>query len=98
MNSFWGGAVSACAGCLVFGALPRLRETPNIRNAVLLGFGLTLQLLTRPYEFIFLLLSAALFLLPSFRKLAKLAPILAMVLLPAIPLTLLQNQQVTGSW
>jgi hypothetical protein len=98
MNSFWGGAVSACAGCLVFGALPRLRETPNARNAVLLGFGLTLQLLTRPYEFIFLLLSAALFLLPSFRKLAKLAPILAMVLLPAIPLTLLQNKQVTGSW
>src|SRR5579864_4621121 len=36
MNSFWGGAVSACAGCLVFGALPRLRESGRTRDAGLL--------------------------------------------------------------
>ena len=94
MNSFWGGGMSACAGCLVFGALPRLRESGRARDAVVLGLGLALQLLTRPYEFIFLLASAALFLLPSFRKLT---PAL-LVLLPAVVLTLLQNRQVTGSW
>jgi hypothetical protein len=97
MNSFWGGAVSASAGCLVFGALPRLREAARSRDAALLGLGLALQLLTRPYEFIFLLASAILFLALSFRKLSKLTPAF-LVLLPAIALTLLQNKQVTGSW
>ena len=49
MNTYWGGAVSGIAGCLVFGSLPRLKsvarepETPSC-----LGTGLGLQLLTRP--------------------------------------------------
>src|SRR5580693_9462392 len=51
MNSYWGGGVSALAGCLVFGALPRLRENGHTRDAVLLGLGLAIQLLTRPFEF-----------------------------------------------
>src|SRR5271154_3532528 len=61
MNSYWGGAVSAIAGCLVFGALPRLRDDARTRDAVLLGAGMGIQLLSRPFESIFLLLSIAIF-------------------------------------
>src|SRR5262249_5938168 len=65
MNTYWGGGVSAIAGCLVFGALPRLRQSRRLRDVVLLGVGLGLQMLTRPYELLFLLLSVILFLLPA---------------------------------
>jgi hypothetical protein len=98
MNSYWGGAVSACAGCLVFGALPRLRKSGRIRDAVLLGLGLALQLLTRPFESIFLVLSVLLFFMPDLRRLVRPALIAALVVVPAIGLMLLQNKQATGSW
>lgn len=93
MNTYWGGAVSGIAGCLVFGALPRLKQNPRPRDAVLLGVGLSLQLLTRPFEFVLLLAIVLLFFAPA-RSLA----ISALVLLPAFGLKLLQNKQVTGSW
>jgi hypothetical protein len=104
MNIYWGGAVAAAAGCLVFGALPRLRNQPRTRDAVWLGLGLALHLLTRPYESIFLLLGVMLFFLPALgqpnqrRRLVKAAAVAALAVLPAIGLTLLQNREVTGSW
>ena len=98
MNSYWGGAVSACAGCLVFGALPRLRESGRSRDAALLGVGLALQLLTRPFESIFLFVSVPLFFLPYLRRLVRPAGIAALVVAPAIGLMLFQNRQATGSW
>ncbi len=103
MNSYWGGAVSACAGCLVFGSLPRLNGEAPRRAAALLGLGLGIQLLSRPYETIFLALSVLLFLMPmlgraaELRRLAMLAPVAALTALPAFGLMLLQNRAVTGS-
>src|SRR3984885_3126192 len=65
MNSFWGGAVAACAGCLVFGSLPRLRDGSSARYGALLGLGIGLHWLCRPYETIFLILSVVLYLIPA---------------------------------
>jgi len=98
MNGYWGGALPAAAGCLVFGALPRLRRGGGVRDGVLLGAGLEIHLLTRPYESVYLGLCVVLILLPAWRSVTK--PLLAagLVVLPAICLTLLQNKQVTGSW
>src|SRR5579872_5873164 len=73
MNSYWGGAVSAMAGCLVFGSLPRLRENGRTRDAVWLGLGLAIQLLTRPFEFVLLALCVALYFLPMRKQLRSLA-------------------------
>ncbi|HEX4137689.1 MAG TPA: hypothetical protein VHY84_23975 [Bryobacteraceae bacterium] len=100
-NSYWGGGYSAVAGCLVFGALPRLRREYRTRDAALLGLGLGMHLLSRPFESIFLLLSVLLFLIPDFRnfqKLAKPALVMALVCLPALGIVLVQNKQVTGNW
>jgi hypothetical protein len=98
MNSYWGGALPAAAGCLVFGALPRLRRGGRLRDAAFLGAGLAIHLLTRPYESIFLVLCIVFYLLPAWRSVTKPLLVAALAVLPAIGLTLLQNKQVTSSW
>ena len=104
MNNYWGGAVTACAGCLVFGALPRLKARATRRDAALLGLGCALHLLTRPYESIFLFLAIALYFVPVFRRpkdlrpLVRILPIAAAFIAAAIGLTVVQNRAITGSW
>jgi hypothetical protein len=104
MNGYWGGSLAATAGCLVFGALPRLRHDYRRRDAVLLGLGLGIHLLTRPYESIFLALAVALYFVPvlrapgEWRGLLRSALVAGLVVAPAMGLTLWQNRQVTGSW
>ena len=102
MNTYWTSAIPAIAGCLVFGALARLRNSPHaMRMGLAIGAGLTLHLITRPFESILLAVSAALFLplLPwQPRTLVRAAAGAILVLLPAIALLLFQNRAVTGSW
>lgn len=100
MNCYWGGAVSAAAGCLVFGALPRLLSDYRRRDALLLGSGLSLQLLTRPFEFLLLLAGVLFFVAPALvrRRLIPLLAWTAAVVCAASAIVLLQNKAVTGRW
>jgi hypothetical protein len=104
MNSFWGGAVSATAGCLVYGALPRLRASGRSRYAVVIGAGIGIQILSRPFETILLVVSVLLYFAPVLWKRAEMGvilralPVVVLAALPALGLVLLQNKSVTGRW
>jgi hypothetical protein len=94
-NNYWGGSLPAAGGCLVFGALPRLREHGRVRDAVLLGLGIAIHLLTRPFETVFLCIAVVSYLRPREGRLIAIAAVAAA---PALGITLLQNKAVTGSW
>jgi hypothetical protein len=98
MNGYWGGALPAVAGCLVFGALPRLGSARYGWPAVAMGLGFAIHVLTRPYESIFLVLSVMLYLAPRARVVWRPAGMAVLVALPALGITMLQNKQVTGGW
>jgi hypothetical protein len=98
VNGYWGGSLAAAAGCMVFGALPRLAEQVTTRDALILGGGMAISLLTRPYESIFLLIGVLLFFLPTAKNVIRATPLVLLVVIPAIGITLLQNKSVTGHW
>jgi len=49
-ETYWGGAVAALGGALVFGSIARLEVRRTWKSAVALGIGLTALANSRPYE------------------------------------------------
>jgi hypothetical protein len=100
MNTFWGGALAAAAGCLVFGSMPRLKQRWRIRDAVLLGIGLAIHVLTRPFESIFLAIAIVWFFVPvkELQPLLRTASIAGLIVVAAFALMLFHDKRVTGSW
>ena len=63
--SYWtntyhaGGSLSGLGGALVLGSLPRLKRTAQMRYGLLMGIGIAILELTRPYEGLLLCLPVA---------------------------------------
>jgi hypothetical protein len=104
MNSYWGGTFAATGGCLVFGALPRIRAYGRPRDAVLLGLGFGMHMLARQFESVLLLVAVLLFFVPDLldvklrRRLLRPAAVALVAVLPVGLLILAQNKAVTGHW
>ncbi len=92
MNDYWGGSLSACAGCLVFGAIPRLK-TSSVWAELLLGLGVAIQWITRPFECLLLVAAAGLMARPRRIPYAALIPMLF-----GGVITLAHNHAVTNRW
>lgn len=69
MNSYFGGALSATAGALIFGALASLKDLTHARRAALLcAFAILLLLATRPFEAIIWSVAAVVYSVWTLRK------------------------------
>ncbi len=105
-QSYWGGAVAALGGALVFGALPRIIKYQRLRDALYLGLGIGILANSRPVEGILFGIPLGCLLLPwkikwqslDKRRLLKNAvlPLVLLVLAIAI-LTGTYNKKITGN-
>jgi hypothetical protein len=99
-QTFWGGALAATGGALVFGATRRLTRRLRVGDALALGGGVVVLLLTRPFEGALVCLVPVVLLLPRLRApgagLRLVLPAGSVIALGAVFFGL-YNQRVTGS-
>ncbi len=105
-QGYWGGAVAALGGALVYGAYPRLRNSPTVRDSLLLAAGLVVLSNSRPFEGVVVSLPLAIGLAwhfvrsaPAVRRawLVRLAAPVLLVLAADAAWIMTYNKAVTGS-
>ena len=98
-NTYWGGgSIAAAAGCVVFGALPRIKAYARPRDCFLLGVGFGVHVMTRQFESVFLLIAVALFFVACWRNITRVVAYSLVPLIPVLLIILLQNRAVTQAW
>lgn len=83
------GSLAALGGALVLGALPRLMKTPRLRYAILMGTGISILALTRPYEGVLLCLPVGVALIRWMLKGKNRPPAAVLARYAAVPLALI---------
>jgi hypothetical protein len=98
MNSYYGGAIPAIGGALVFGAIARIALRGQANHGWTLGAGLAILLTTRPYDFLVLgLISSAVLLWRTQRKGLRAALSATALIAIAGAAMAYNNYRVTGS-
>jgi hypothetical protein len=95
MNSYWGGTVAGLGGCLVFGAIPRMRRARSPVASGLFAVGVVALATTRTYEGALLVLPAAAIVAWAMLRPARVSPrvVLRQVVTPTATILLL-----FGAW
>lgn len=57
-QTYWGGAVAALGGALLYGGLRRVYETPRFAHGIVMGLGVAILANSRPFEGLLISLSA----------------------------------------
>ncbi len=105
-QNYWGGALAATGGALLFGALRRLLRRPTLGNAVILAGGLVILANSRPFEGLLVALPAAAVILVGMVRAGdrSLKPWIIRVIFPVVAVSILAslwmayyNFRVTGS-
>ncbi len=80
-NSYWGGFISVLGGCLILRTLPRLKQDRTLRNTLLLGAGIGIELLAYGSAFCAFLPLLALTSILVLKRLKQFRPVLLFVVL-----------------
>jgi hypothetical protein len=102
---YWGGAVAACGGALVLGAVGRPARRPRAGAGIAMGSGMTILAISRPYEGLVLtILAVVTLLVRTARRVGPPVPVLLrrvaapalVILAPAVVGIAHYNDRVTG--
>lgn len=103
-QSYWGGAIAAAGGALLFGAIRRLAGPRALSTSVALGFGFVLLAFSRPFEGLVIAVPTGLLILRTTtmatdwgERVRLLGPAFA-ILAVAAAFGLRLNSTVTGHW